>query len=34
MSPDKSLGAKSESGLEIFILTIGRDFGKFPNEAA
>ena len=24
------MGAKSESGLEIFILTIGRDFDKFP----
>ena len=25
------MGAKSESGIEIFILTIGKDFDKFPK---
>ena len=31
MKLDKCLSAKSKSGLEIFIGTIGRNFDKFPK---
>ena len=31
MKLDYCLGAKSESGLEIFIRTMGRNFDKFPK---
>ena len=31
MKLDKCLSAKSESGLEIFIETTGRNFDKFPK---